>query len=122
MHWFFLFSLMSMLEKYNNFIFSHALQNGNIKKSQCVDPTQFFFFCLFDCKHCTRVRRITFQWCWLFRWHIKKTPSGYIEYTEKMSQEIKTPSIVNFHNELSARFPFSIFFLFGVLSLVKTNI
>lgn len=48
----------------------------------------------------------------LLRWAHKKgdnLANESVRAHRKMSQEIKTPSIVNLHNELGARFPSSIF-------------
>lgn len=110
----------------NNFIFSHACsvvfhyKNGNIKKANVSTlPISLF---LFDCKHCTRTSSSVWHhfqcWFWLVityksdeqerEWKRARSVS---EYNGKMSQEIKTPSIVNLHNELCARFP--------VLSIVQ---
>lgn len=104
--------MMSMLEKYNNLIFSHAhiyvlVQNGNIKKANVSRPYPNFLYLYFFFTpviwlqiQCAHVDIEVASMLLVHTHRTKKSRRSARVQHRKMSQEIKTPSIVNLHNEL----------------------
>lgn len=114
--------------EYNNFIFSHApfvhCKTATLKKKLMCRPYPFFYL-IANIVRARRLHGIVLH-CWLKHKINQKERERQSArkgaHNAKMSQEIKTPSIVNLQNELGAHDSLSIHFGRFVYQPAKTHI